>query len=757
MVNAEMKTLTIGDTTYEVVDKQARNDIADLKKSSPGGSGTPGTDGENGATFTPSVSENGDLSWSNDKGLENPKTVNIMGPRGLDGKDGKSAYEFAQDGGYTGTEEEFSAKLAQMPLTGFTTDITPSQVQEAVASGRAVRIMYTDKTFGVFVFTAFDFNLTLDVVYSSAILQYDGMYAVVELIGDLNTNAWGFIMQRIATINDIPTKTSQLANDSGFLTSAPVTSVNGKTGAVTVNIPTALKNPNALTINGVSYDGSKAVNVTLDTIPAYVRTEAERVAKVVQGRKNANTITFIACSDLHHSYEISNASQQTETILHCGQAMEIIRKNVHVDFAAMLGDTVWDHGESVENALASMRYVNGCIHAGFLGIPNFRTRGNHDCLYHNETGLTDGQIYANIGSYNSGANYNSDDRIGGYCYKDFPDHKLRVICINTSESNTGACAISTAQNTWLKSALDLSNLGDGWRSIVIGHHPPDWVSSTSDLVKTLKAASGLIAVFHGHVHGFKVDKITGTEIPRIAIPNACFGRENEYGQNSGAENNEGTEFGETTTYTKTAGSAQDTAFCVVTIDLDSHVIYADHYGAGYSREIPYEDTEDLGGYKNLVPTAQAKDSTNPYNGTGYKDGYRLSSSSPFESAENGYVLTGYIPYNVEAMKIPGTIYIKGGEWESVSGCRLYFFTETKDTSCGPQINGNGTVVNSLLTTYYTVETLGDDYFRLVPIDTGTGKWIAQEKAASVTDTEFFRISLAGSGANLIITVDEPIE
>lgn len=33
----------------------------------------------------------------------------------------------------------------------------------------------------------------------------------------------------------IPTKTSDLQNDSGFITSAPVTSVNGKTGAVTLN------------------------------------------------------------------------------------------------------------------------------------------------------------------------------------------------------------------------------------------------------------------------------------------------------------------------------------------------------------------------------------------------------------------------------------------------------------------------------------------------------------------------------------------
>ena len=38
----------------------------------------------------------------------------------------------------------------------------------------------------------------------------------------------------------VSTKVSDLTNDSGFITSAPVTSVNGNTGAVTVNVPTAL-------------------------------------------------------------------------------------------------------------------------------------------------------------------------------------------------------------------------------------------------------------------------------------------------------------------------------------------------------------------------------------------------------------------------------------------------------------------------------------------------------------------------------------
>lgn len=38
--------------------------------------------GENGATFVPSVDEEGNISWENDKNLPNPSTVNIKGPKG---------------------------------------------------------------------------------------------------------------------------------------------------------------------------------------------------------------------------------------------------------------------------------------------------------------------------------------------------------------------------------------------------------------------------------------------------------------------------------------------------------------------------------------------------------------------------------------------------------------------------------------------------------------------------------------------------
>ncbi|MFR5781408.1 MAG: hypothetical protein ACLUEK_06015 [Oscillospiraceae bacterium] len=45
-----------------------------------GDTGAQGPAGADGATFTPSVDSSGNLSWTNDGGLENPQTVNIRGP-----------------------------------------------------------------------------------------------------------------------------------------------------------------------------------------------------------------------------------------------------------------------------------------------------------------------------------------------------------------------------------------------------------------------------------------------------------------------------------------------------------------------------------------------------------------------------------------------------------------------------------------------------------------------------------------------------
>lgn len=60
-------------------------------KGEKGEKGSTGATGDTGATFTPSVSASGDITWTNDKGLANPTKVNIKGPQGIQGPQGTAA------------------------------------------------------------------------------------------------------------------------------------------------------------------------------------------------------------------------------------------------------------------------------------------------------------------------------------------------------------------------------------------------------------------------------------------------------------------------------------------------------------------------------------------------------------------------------------------------------------------------------------------------------------------------------------------
>lgn len=74
-----------GDTQYNfLTDMSGTQGIQGPK----GDQGIQGNTGETGATFTPSVDANGNISWTNDKGLNNPTTINIKGDKGDKGDTG---------------------------------------------------------------------------------------------------------------------------------------------------------------------------------------------------------------------------------------------------------------------------------------------------------------------------------------------------------------------------------------------------------------------------------------------------------------------------------------------------------------------------------------------------------------------------------------------------------------------------------------------------------------------------------------------
>ena len=95
---SEPETVHIPVIPYEVINKNtaARHshdnktvlDGITAEKVTEWDNSTAGSDGEDGATFTPSVSADGTLSWTNNKGLTNPEPVNIKGPQGETGPQG---------------------------------------------------------------------------------------------------------------------------------------------------------------------------------------------------------------------------------------------------------------------------------------------------------------------------------------------------------------------------------------------------------------------------------------------------------------------------------------------------------------------------------------------------------------------------------------------------------------------------------------------------------------------------------------------
>lgn len=346
-------------------------------------------------------------------------------------------------------------------------------------------------------------------------------------------------------------------------------------------------------------------------IPDYIKDAALALAKKVKEKQTPGTITFISMSDAHQSKTAANVETGN---LHAGMAAKILAYALpNIDFCCYLGD--YTEGSSTTTLAEGREHfseINADIDEAFEGIPQFRTLGNHDSLQYskdqNGAVLSVDELRSFCGSYNKEVTYG--DEMQGYCWRDFEAKKLRVICLNTSE-NTEKEYVSDAQKKWLAYTLLSVGRKTGWSIIILSHHPLDWgnVCQLSNIINMYhtggsisiggqtidfagKNKATILAAVHGHVHCFKAARLNkiegnvGTEydVWRVATPNMCFNRNNEYGSNTGPEYY-GIEFGESTTYNKTSGGANDTAFVVNVVDPAQQKIYSFCYGAGYDREI----------------------------------------------------------------------------------------------------------------------------------------------------------------------------
>jgi len=501
-----------------------------------------------------------------------------------------------------------------------------------------------------------------------------------------------------------------------------------------------------------------------------VELEIQRVSQAVLEVQSDSSFTFLAISDTCENEENADGNRLA------GEAAAVVRNSVSVDFAALLGDIVSDSDDYEGRIVSQTEVTAGHLADAFSGIPTLIAMGEKDTLP-------------------------TDDLSGGYSFQDFPEFKTRVIVLNTSDGiSEDGIGMSAQQLQWFAESLDLSDKPDAseWGILILSHIPLDFgplpdtagrildaylggtavalvaedSSATYDF--TGKNAAEIIANFHGHSRCLLADNLYlvnqnsamyRSPIVRICIPNAGSSGTNRFGTNNSADSN-GIEFGETETFEKVPGTEKATAFNIVTIDRESKVIHCINYGAGYDREIPYASgllTETAssgtpapeGAYTNQVPAATEFGRYNKtiFNETGYRNHTYLVCNDIDEEAwpyghDARYVTTGAIPFTVPSYRTPPVIYIWGATLDEDDHTRFFIYDSQKYRLV---LQATGAEFKN----YFTIEQLGEQYYRLTPIPEGKASVLfpATNGRAGRGSIAF---SLKGTGENLVITIGEPI-
>lgn len=150
---------------------------------------------------------------------------------------------------------------------------------------------------------------------------------------------------------------------------------------------------------------------------------------------------------------------------------------------------------------------------------------------------------------------------------------------------------------------------------------------------------------------------------------------------------------------------------------------------------------------NQVPISTDTDGS-IYNGTGYKDNARLSSSGGVSgTAQAGSVVTGFIPYSQ-----PSIVRIKGATWlgESAINSSTHWYINF--------YKSDKSLIEALASSAYSNGTFGDGitYDAATGVTTFDMSNMGEAFMVRIASAAYFRINAKGSGASLIVTVNQEI-
>jgi hypothetical protein len=358
--------------------------------------------------------------------------------------------------------------------------------------------------------------------------------------------------------------------------------------------------------------------------------------------------------------------------------------------------------------------------------------------------------------------------------------------------------ISDEQFNWfINTALNFSNKegASDWQVVVLTHIPLNYTNkylqALLQLLKDYKDkrngsispsgtaisydfrnnAQTFLCHIHGHIHNFRTEWFDN--VLSITVPNACFGRNNEYGTSSSYDDTVHELYGDVDkdgnqrVYAKTMATVEDTAFSVFVIDgRINNKVHVYNYGAGIHRiidltdksiveeEINHYEGEGLtpnGDFVNAIPTSTTIGSTAVYNGKGYKNDTYVSSSGGVDSSSVGYVATGVMDYPVNDV-YAHEFYILGADLD-VTDNKVRIALFNAEGSVRAVLSGE-----SAITGKFKVTQLGDQYYKVEPLynSSGTPLIYASYGSGEGQTITGMRLSLKGIGQNLFVSMKNPI-
>ncbi len=388
--------------------------------------------------------------------------------------------------------------------------------------------------------------------------------------------------------------------------------------------------------------------IATESIPEYALSEAERVAALLKDIQSESTFTFAALADLHVMSD-SNYSQSINTVKSlemASKSLAYLEDRIQIEAAVFLGDYT-AASRNYTAARIKQDFVIAGEHFSNLGdYPVAWLRGNHEINYYasRDRLVTDEELYEYVDKNSRGVIFDPDNPHGGYGYIDFPEAKIRMICLNTVDAlaenpavdgqDAPSCGISSTQLSWLAgTALNFTEKEDpsAWGIIVLSHHPLDYINQLKTTLQLLEAyrnqsagelrytvagteyavaydfinitPAEILCSIHGHNHNFNSEKsgITEPWLWRFCMPNMTSGRENESASvTSNPYSDKWGDFdedGNPVYYKKYYWSEEiqdyvyddenGTSYCMITVDRENKKIYAHYVGVGRDRVFDY--------------------------------------------------------------------------------------------------------------------------------------------------------------------------